>query len=65
MTTQAYQYWYCCGKKIRDVGPFESHNAAITAAFSAHPNAKSCMTGYGTMGAFADIRWTSNPNYKP
>lgn len=45
-------------------GPFTSREDAAAAAFKS-ANVKAVMTGYGSNGAFFDITWPRNPNYKP
>lgn len=65
------KWYYYIGDYIGDapgplnVGPFTSREEAALAAFDKHPDLKSVFTGYGSDGAYFDIRWLQNPNWKP
>jgi hypothetical protein len=56
------QWWYY--SEPLNYGPFISREEAAAAAFKQEPNRKVVLTGYGNNGAFFDIMWPRNPDYK-
>jgi hypothetical protein len=55
------KYWahVVSRKTATSVGPFETREAAVDACFRANPKAKAVTSGYGSEGAWFDIRWTN------
>ena len=51
-------YW--AQAKGKKVGPFATAQEAWTAFFTAYPKAKECSYGYGSEGAWFDIKWIRN-----
>ncbi len=57
--TDTFTFWahFKAGRNKRKIGPFATREEALTAALPENPTHKSLMTGYGSEGAYFDIRW--------
>jgi hypothetical protein len=53
------QFWahYRSGRYKRKIGPFATRAMAVGAALVDKPKHKTLMTGYGSDGAWFDIKW--------